>query len=51
MTGVFYNDLNGDGKRTNVAGGKNNEPGVSKAAFSVYVWLCIVLMHAAGALV
>ena len=33
--GVVYNDLNGDGRRQNVVGGKNNEPGVSKAAFSV----------------
>ncbi len=35
VAGVIFNDLNGDGKRTNVVGGKNNEPGVSKAAFSV----------------
>ena len=35
--GVIFNDLNGDGKRTNVAGGKNNEAGVASVAFSVYV--------------
>ena len=35
--GVVYNDLNGDGRRQNVVGGKNNERGIPNVQLSVYV--------------
>ena len=35
--GVIFNDLNGDGKRQNVAGGLKNERGVAGVTISMYV--------------
>lgn len=35
--GVIFNDLNGDGKRQNVAGGLKNELGVAGVTISMYV--------------
>jgi len=37
LPGVVFNDLNGDGRRTNVVGGTANEPGIAGVRIGVYV--------------
>ncbi len=40
LPGVVFNDLNGDGRRTNVVGGTANEPGIAGVRIGVYVASC-----------